>query len=305
MIAGLCRPPPHTSHSRGGAGKCGSRGRHRRGGHLGQASRRRRRPTGRPARRRGNRRGRAISAAGARSRGAAESRATCAAEACPARAKRAVEIGRPGRYGAAPNRRSGHCPVRCRRRGSRPSSVADPGHVADAAEVEDRQRLRQIGGQGGMVERHQRRALAAGGDIGAAEIGDDIDPDEPRQQGAVADLPGAALVRAVQDRMAVKADQVERGRRMLLRGTARRLRHAAGSARPRPRRPARRRPARRAAARGSRRDRAGSATVRRRPAARRRSPARRHRCRRARCRSSGPARDAARFVLDERRHVVV
>ena len=44
-----------------------------------------------------------------------------------------------------------------------------------------------------MVERRQRRALAAGGDVGAAEIGDDIDAGQARQQRAVADLPGAAL----------------------------------------------------------------------------------------------------------------
>ncbi len=61
-----------------------------------------------------------------------------------------------------------------------------------------------------MVERRQRRAFAAGGDIGAAEIADDIAADEPRQQRAVADLPGAALPRAMQDRVAVKPDEIDR-----------------------------------------------------------------------------------------------
>src|SRR5260221_11864843 len=60
-----------------------------------------------------------------------------------------------------------------------------------------------------MVERRERGALAARGHVGAAEIGDDIDADEAREERPVADLPGAALGRAVQDRVAVKADEVE------------------------------------------------------------------------------------------------
>ncbi len=61
----------------------------------------------------------------------------------------------------------------------------------------------------GMEQRHERRALAAGGDVGRAKIADDIDAGQPRQQRAVADLPGAALLGAVQDGMAVKADDVD------------------------------------------------------------------------------------------------
>ena len=74
-------------------------------------------------------------------------------------------------------------------------SVADPGHVADAAKVQHRERLRQPGGERGVIERRERRPLPAGRDVGAAEVADDVDPGQPREQRAVADLPGAALAR--------------------------------------------------------------------------------------------------------------
>ena len=64
-----------------------------------------------------------------------------------------------------------------------------------------------------MIERHQRRALAARLHIGAAEIIDHIDAGQPRQQRAVADLPGPVLRRPVQDGLAVKADQRDLVRR--------------------------------------------------------------------------------------------
>ena len=53
---------------------------------------------------------------------------------------------------------------------------ADPGDVGDAAEIEDRERALQSGGERGVIERHERRALAARGNVGAAEIADDVDP---------------------------------------------------------------------------------------------------------------------------------
>ena len=62
-----------------------------------------------------------------------------------------------------------------------------------------------------MEQRRQRRTLAARRDVGRAEIGDDVDPEPARQGGAVAQLPGAALGRAMQDRVAVKADEIDRG----------------------------------------------------------------------------------------------
>ena len=91
-------------------------------------------------------------------------------------------------------------------------ALADPGDIADPAEVEHRERLRQRRGQRGVIERRQRRAFAAGGDVGAAEIGDHIATGQPRQQRPVADLPGPALRRLMHDRVAVKSDQIDRVR---------------------------------------------------------------------------------------------
>ena len=65
----------------------------------------------------------------------------------------------------------------------------------------------KAGCQGLVVERHEGRALPAIGDIGAAEIADGIDAREPRQQPAVADLPGAALLGLMQHRLAMEAEQ--------------------------------------------------------------------------------------------------
>ena len=43
-----------------------------------------------------------------------------------------------------------------------------------------------------------------------SEAGDDIAAGEARQQGSIPDLPGAALGRAVQDRVAVEPDELDR-----------------------------------------------------------------------------------------------
>ncbi len=86
--------------------------------------------------------------------------------------------------------------------------AADPGHIGDAAEIEHRERLWQRRGESGVKQRRQRRALAAGGDIGRAEIGNDVDPEPARQLSAVPQLPGAPLGRAMQDRVAVQPDDV-------------------------------------------------------------------------------------------------
>ena len=112
---------------------------------------------------------------------------------------------------------------------------ADPGDVADPAEIEHGDRLVQAGGERGMVERRERRPLAARRDIGAAEIGDDIDAGQPGEQRAVADLPGPALGPA---RAGSCGRESRSARRAYLREApaelARPPRHAAGSARPRP-----------------------------------------------------------------------
>ncbi len=60
-----------------------------------------------------------------------------------------------------------------------------------------------------MEQGHQRRPLAAGRHILRAEVVDDGNAEFSRQQGAVADLPGAALLRPMQDGVAVEADHVD------------------------------------------------------------------------------------------------
>ena len=60
-----------------------------------------------------------------------------------------------------------------------------------------------------MIERHQRCTLAARLHIGAAKIIHHIDAGEACQQGAIADLPSPAPGRAVQDGLAMKADQID------------------------------------------------------------------------------------------------
>ncbi len=80
------------------------------------------------------------------------------------------------------------------------------GQVGDAAEVEDHTVLARVAEYGGMKGRHQGRALAAGGDVAAAEIGDDGDPAEFGQQRRIVQLYGVAGGRLVADGLAVAAD---------------------------------------------------------------------------------------------------
>ena len=97
--------------------------------------------------------------------------------------------------------------------GDQAAVLADPGHVGDSADIEHRDRTRNPGSDRRVHDRRQRRPLPSRGDVGGAEVGDDVDPGglgEPRR---VADLPGSALFRRVQQRMAVEADQIDRPRR--------------------------------------------------------------------------------------------
>ena len=173
-----------------------------------------------------------------------------------------------------------------------PPIPADPGHIGDAAEIEHRERLWQRRGESGVEQRRQRRALAAGGDIGRAKIGDDVDPEPARQPSAVAQLPGAPLGRAMQDRVAVQADDVGCHTRMAREKLLDRfgmqsgelgfdLADRANAAEYRPQPFAKYSP-----------DRGSSAPGRRSRARGRRFRSSRHRCRRARCRSSARSRAA-------------
>jgi tyrosyl-tRNA synthetase len=95
-------------------------------------------------------------------------------------------------------------------------AAADPGHVGDAADIEDGDGPRERADERAVKERRERRALAAGRDIVAAEIVYHVDAGERGEQRAIADLPGAALARTMQDRVAVKPDQIDIADRVLL-----------------------------------------------------------------------------------------
>ena len=63
-----------------------------------------------------------------------------------------------------------------------------------------------------MIDRHQRRALPARRDVGAAQVVHHPHAERPRERGAVADLPGEVLFRPMRDGLAVEAHDVERRR---------------------------------------------------------------------------------------------
>jgi tyrosyl-tRNA synthetase len=86
---------------------------------------------------------------------------------------------------------------------------ADPGDVRDAADVEHGDRFLETAGQSGVIERNEWCALAASRYIGGAEVSDHVNSGQPRQQGAVADLPGSPPVGLVEDRVAVEPDEVD------------------------------------------------------------------------------------------------
>ena len=89
--------------------------------------------------------------------------------------------------------------------------AVDIGDVGDAADIEhdDRpfalQRLRERA----VIDRHERRALPAGGDVGGAEIVHDRNMDRPRQRSGIADLHRHLLGGTVQHGLAMEADDVD------------------------------------------------------------------------------------------------
>jgi hypothetical protein len=107
------------------------------------------------------------------------------------------------RRASRPDRRSARSRGRCRRPAARPGPRAprarvDPCQVADPAEVEDRKRASApiLRAQAKVIERRQRRALAAHLHIGAAEI-----PDHRAGPASARTPPSPSLVRAAPARV--------------------------------------------------------------------------------------------------------
>ena len=69
----------------------------------------------------------------------------------------------------------------------------DDGEIGNAPQVEDAVAALQARKDMGMEGRHQRGALAAGGDVGAAQVGNDIDAGGFGQTRGVKQLQGVAL----------------------------------------------------------------------------------------------------------------
>src|SRR5205807_7757444 len=74
-------------------------------------------------------------------------------------------------------------------------AAADPGDVRDAADIHQRDRLRQIVGESRVIYGHQRRTLPARRHVGTAQIVHYLHAECLGEGGAVADLPGEALLR--------------------------------------------------------------------------------------------------------------
>lgn len=83
----------------------------------------------------------------------------------------------------------------------------DPCHIGNAANVHDRQRPGQMPGYGAVIHGHQGRALPPGMDIRGAEIIDDRDSGQLRQQCAVPNLARHAPFRRMEDGMPVKPNK--------------------------------------------------------------------------------------------------
>ena len=83
--------------------------------------------------------------------------------------------------------------------------------LADAADIDhdDRPLPLQRLGQRAVIDRHKRRALPAGFDVGGAEIVHDRDMDRLGERGRVADLHRQLSLGPVQHGLAVKADDID------------------------------------------------------------------------------------------------
>src|SRR5918995_4328906 len=87
---------------------------------------------------------------------------------------------------------------------------ADPGDVADAADVHHGERPRQLAREGCVIDRHQRRALPARLYVGDAQVAHYLDASGAPQRRTVADLPSEAPLGPMRDGLPMKAHDVER-----------------------------------------------------------------------------------------------
>ncbi|GBR32711.1 hypothetical protein AA11826_0974 [Komagataeibacter oboediens DSM 11826] len=82
------------------------------------------------------------------------------------------------------------------------------GDIRNPPDIQHRDRPGYIMQQGGVKPWYQRRALATGRYVSAAEIMNNSQSGRTRQQGRIANLPRPVAVWRMQDRLAMKPDQV-------------------------------------------------------------------------------------------------
>ena len=134
---------------------------------------------------------------------------------------RAVDLARGGERAVAVEAQAGapHAPVvdrpvaRSGVEGQQRTIGADPGHVADAADVHHGERPRQVAREGGVIDRHQRRALPARLHVGDAQVAHHLDAGRARERRTITDLPGEAPLGPMGDGLAMEAHDVERRER--------------------------------------------------------------------------------------------
>ena len=94
---------------------------------------------------------------------------------------------------------------------------SDPRQVGDAADIDDDHRPGEPGAlhQRPMIDRHQRRTLTAGRDVGRAQVEHHRHAEALRQRSTVADLHRQPTLGCVENRLTVESDEVDRQARVL------------------------------------------------------------------------------------------
>src|SRR5688572_14539404 len=120
----------------------------------------------------------------------------------------AIKVGRLARVALHPVVEQGiaGAGVECQKLPAAP----DESDIGNSADVHESQRTGgNRSGQGAVIYRHEGSTLPAHSHIGSTKVADDAEAGQSRKQGAIAQLHRQALVWIVQNRMAVKADNVD------------------------------------------------------------------------------------------------
>ena len=90
--------------------------------------------------------------------------------------------------------------------------TADPRHIGNPADIDESDRtFLERAGQCAVIGRHKRRSFASRGNIGSTKVIDERLVETAREQWAITKLHGQVLLRAMDDRLAMKPDKVDLG----------------------------------------------------------------------------------------------